>query len=139
MRTCKALILNDYEGAHYASLVQSGKKPIETRMNRLFSYRGDIIICCGMTNSVTDKAGKALCMVEIYDGGPMQPEHADASCIEWHKDRKVLFLRNWRYFSREFRFNRLKVSGTWQGIFEITIPEDVQLIPKPEIKSYHER
>ena len=64
-RVYKALILNDYEEAHYATMVKDGIKLIETRMKRLFAFRGDIVICCGAGKSVTSNAGKALCIVEI--------------------------------------------------------------------------
>lgn len=123
-----ALILNDYLGAEYAEWVKTQKKTIETRMNRLFKYRGDIIICCGKTNSVGKNAGKALCMVEIYDGRPMIKEDEEAACIEWHPQRKSLLLRNWRYFSYEFVFTDYYVSGPFQGIFQIRLPEFVTLL-----------
>lgn len=129
----KGLILNDYPDKHYAQWVKEGKKKIETRMNRLFSYRGDIIICCGETNSVTANAGKALCIVEIFDGRSMTESDEKDACIEWHPDRKSLLLRNWRHFSRDFTFKKHKVSGSFQSIFELTIPDDVQIIPQPQI------
>lgn len=43
----KGLVVNDYEATPYAQWIKEGKKKIETRMNRLFSFRGDIIVCCG--------------------------------------------------------------------------------------------
>lgn len=127
-RIYKALILNDYVGAHYAELVKTQKKTIETRMGRLFKYRGDVVICCGKTNSVSKNAGKALCIVNIYDGRLMLPEDEAAACIEWHPERRALLLKDWRYFNRDFEFSKLRVSGTWQGIFEIRIPDNVQIL-----------
>lgn len=124
----KAIVLNDYVGAHYADMVKTQKKSIETRMGRLFKYRGDIIICCGKTNSVTKNAGRALCIVNIYDGRPMLKEDEAAACIEWHPDRKSLLLKDWRYFSRDFEFRHYYVSGAYQGIFEIRIPENIQIL-----------
>jgi len=126
-RIYKAIILNDYPGAHYAEWVKIQKKTIETRMGRLFKYRGDIVICCGKTNSVSKNAGKALCIVNIYDGRPMLKEDEQAACIEWHPDRKSLLLKDWRYFSRDFEFRHYYVSGPYQGIFEIRIPDNVQI------------
>ncbi len=126
----KALVVNDDLHAPYAQWIKEGKKKIETRMNRLFSYRGDVIICCGKTNSYGPNAGKAICMVEIYAGGDMQPEHAEASCIFYHTRRKVLLLRNWRYFSKDFEFAPRRVSGAFQSIFNITIPEGIEIIPQ---------
>ena len=135
----KAIILNDYEGAHYASKVYRGEKLIETRMNRMFSYRGDIVICCGKTNSVTSNAGKALCLVEIWKGRPMEKGDEEAACIEFHPKRKSLLLRNWRYFSRNFDFAPQYVSGPFQGIFEILLPADVDIIPQPQILPFEEK
>lgn len=132
------IILNDYADAPYAEWVRIGKKKIETRMNRLFSYRGDIVICCGKTNSVSKNAGKAICIVEIWKGRNMLPEDVEDACIEWHKDRKSLLLRNWKHFNYDFEFSNLKVSGAWQSIFQMTIPDDVVIIPKPEIEPHKE-
>jgi hypothetical protein len=123
-----ALILNDYKDTPYAEWVKIQKKTIETRMNRLFSYRGDIIICCGATNSVGKNTGKALCLVEIYDGRAMIKEDEQQACIEWHPKRKSLLLRNWRYFSYEFAFKDYYVSGPYQGIFQIKLPSFVKIV-----------
>lgn len=133
MRTYKALILNDYKDTPYAQWVKEGKKSIETRMGRLFKYRGDVVICCGKTNSVSANAGKALCIVEIWHGRPMLGGDEENACIEWHKDRKALLLRNWRYFSRDFEFAPMAIKRNFQGIFEIQIPEDVHVIDRPDI------
>lgn len=127
-KTYKAIILNDYEQTPYATWFKEGKKTIETRMKRLFKYRGDIIICCGKKNSVGPNAGKALCMVNIYDGGPMQPHDEASACINWHPERKALYTNNLRHFSRDFEFAAQYVSGPFQGIFEITLPDDVFII-----------
>ncbi len=145
-RIFKALILNDYENAPYAQYVKEGRKKIETRMNRLFSYRGDVVICCGKTNSVSNNAGRALCIVEIWKGRPMKNEVDEmlAACIEWCEDRKALLLRNWRHFNYDFIFKDYVVKregskgANYQGIFEIALPDDVIIIPKPEILPYNE-
>ena len=109
-------------------------------MKRLFSYRGDIVICCGATNSVGANAGKAICIVNIFDGRPMKntPAEIEAACIGWHPDRKSLLLKDWRHFSRDFEFAPLAVKKNFQGIFSIEIPEDVVIIPRPEINSFEE-
>lgn len=132
-RIYRALILNDYEGAPYAEWVKIQKKTIETRMKRLFKYRGDVVICCGASNSVGKNAGKALCIVNIYDGRPMIKEDEDAACIEYHPDRKCLLLKDWRYFSRDFEFRHYYVSGPYQGIFEIKIPLSVHILNKQTV------
>jgi hypothetical protein len=130
-----ALILNDYPGAEYAEWVRSGKKLIETRMKRLFKYRGDLVICCGATNSrQSPNAGLAICIVNVYDGRPMIKADEGPACIEWHKDRKALLLKDWRHFNKPFKFTEHKVSGTYQGIFQITLPKFICIIPRPEIK-----
>ena len=135
----KGLVVNDYEGTPYVQWIKEGKKTIETRMNRLFSYRGDVIICCGKTNSVGENKGKAICIVEVYKGGDMQPEHEKASCIEYHKDRKVLLLRNWRYLSEDFEFSKYAIQKNFQGMFDMIIPEGIKVIPQPQIKCYEHR
>lgn len=130
-----ALILNDYPGAEYAEWVRTGKKTIETRMKRLFSYRGDIVICCGFKNSMhSPNAGLALCIVNIYDGRSMRKIDEPHAGIEWHKDRKALLLKDWRHFDKPFRFTDQYVSGPYQGIFKITLPSNVGIIPRPDIK-----
>lgn len=140
LRIVKAIVLNDYPNTPYAQWVKEGKKTIETRMGRLFSYRGDIVICCGAGKSVGDNAGKALCMVEIWKGRRMQntEEEIAAACIGWHKDRKSLLLRNWRHFNYDFKFSTQAVTKNFQGIFSIVLPEDIVLIPRPDIIPFKE-
>lgn len=136
-KTFKALILNDYEGAPYATWIKTGEKTIETR-HRSFSYRGDIVICCGKTNSVGKNAGNALCIVELRKIRPMKKTDEKAAGIKYDPGIKSFLLRNWRHFSRDFKFSPQRVSGAWQSIFEITIPADVEIIPRPDIKPFKE-
>lgn len=124
-----ALILNDYDNAMYATWVMQRKKTIETRMNKLFSYRGDLVICCGKTNSIGNNAGKALCIVDLYEGRKMIKEDEAAACIEWHPKRTAHLLRDWRYFSYNFDFSPCRVSGAFQSIFQIEIPSFVKINP----------
>lgn len=133
-----ALILNDYLYKPYAEWVKTGKKTIETRMNRLFTYRGDIVICCGKSNSIGKNAGKALCIVDLFHGRNMvnSREEIEAACIGWDEDRKSLFMRNWRYFSEDFEFSKCAVKRNFQGIFSIEIPKGISIIPQPQIKSF---
>jgi hypothetical protein len=139
-RLIPALVVNDYELFPYGEWIKYGKKTIETRMNRLFSYRGDIAICVGSTNSVGKNKGKAICIVEIWHGRPMNntPHEIEACCIGWDKNRKSLLLRNWRHFSRDFEFSKLATKKNFQGIFEIAIPDDVEIIPQPHIMPFDE-
>ena len=135
--TFKALILNDYPGAPYAEWIKRGEKTIETRY-RKFNYTGDIVICCGKTNSVGKNAGKALCIVELWKIRPMKKADEKAAGVRYNPAIQSFLLRNWRHFSRDFEFAPQRVSGAWQSLFEIEIPVDVQIIPKPGIKPYKE-
>jgi len=137
MRKYKALIMNDYEGAPYAEWIKTGEKTIETR-HRSFNYRGDIVICCGKTNSVGKNAGKALCIVELWKIRDMQKGDEKAAGVKCRPGIKSFLLRNWRHFSYDFEFASQRVGGAWQSIFEITIPDDVEIIPRPEIKGFEE-
>lgn len=123
----KALILLDEPGgAHYATWVEQQIKTIETRM-KLFSYTGDLVICCS-SGSMTRNAGKALCLVHFGPGVYMRKEHEEGAKIECYPGRYAYPLSNWRYFSRKFTFAKCKVSGTFQGFFNIELPKDVTII-----------
>lgn len=136
-QTFKALILNDYEGAPYAQWIKTGEKLIETR-HRSFKYRGDLIICCGKTNSVSANAGKALCMVDLWKIRPMEKADEAAAGVSFHPGIYSYLFRNWRHFNRDFEFAPQKVAGAWQSLFDITLPDDIILIPKPGIKPFKE-
>ena len=129
----KALILNVYPGALYADLIKSGEKTIETR-HRSFNYRGDVAICCGKTNSIGKNAGKALCIVELWGMRPMKKSDEKAAGVPYDPTLKSFLLRNWRHFSRDFDFSPQRISGAWQSLFDITIPGDVEIIARPDIK-----
>jgi len=134
----KALILNNYPGAPYADWIKSGEKTIETR-HRRFNYRGDVVICCGKTNSVGKNAGKALCIVELWKIRPMKKTDEKAAGILYNPTLKSFLLRNWRHFSRDFDFAPQRISGAWQSLFEITIPGDVEIIARRDIKPFEEK
>lgn len=133
----KALILNDYPGSPYATWISTGAKTIETR-HRSFNYRGDIVICCGKTNSVGPNAGKALCIVDLWKIRPMQKQDEKAAGVRYDPTISSYLLRNWRHFSYNFEFSNCRISGAWQSIFEIELPADVQIIPRPDIKPFDE-
>jgi hypothetical protein len=137
-QTYKALIMNDYEQAPYADWIKWGTKTIETR-HRSFSYRGDLIICCGKTNSFGKNAGKALCLVDLWKIRDMQPGDEEAAGVTWQPGIKSFLLRNWRHFSRDFEFAPQRVAGAWQSIFELTLPDNVQIIPRPDILPFNEK
>ncbi|MCW3077499.1 MAG: hypothetical protein JWO32_2108 [Bacteroidetes bacterium] len=137
-RRFKAFIMNDYEGAPYAEWIKTGEKTIETR-TRSFSYRGDLVICCGKTNSTGPNAGKALCVVELWKIRDMRKGDEEAAGVICRSGIKAFLFRNWRHFSRDFEFAPERVSGAWQSIFEITIPDDVKIIPRPDIIPFEEK
>lgn len=129
-----ALVLNDYGSTeNYATYVEEQKKTLETRMRR-FNHRGDLVICCG-NKSLTANKGKALCIVNLYDARPMEntKEDEEAARIAYQPGRIVHLLKDWRYFSRKFHFTHYYVSGTYQGIFKIRIPEGVQIIEQQKL------
>ena len=134
----KAIVMNDYEDAPYAQWIKTGEKTIETRM-RSFSHRGDLVICCGKSNSVSSNAGKALCIVELWKVRDMRKNDEQAAGVKCRPGIKAFLFRNWRHFSRDFEFAPQRVAGAWQGIFEITIPPDIQIIPRPDIKPFKEK
>ena len=137
-RIYKALIMNDYPGAPYASWIKTGEKTIETRY-RNFHYRGDIVICCGKTNSVGKNAGKALCIVELWKIRPMKKGDEKAAGVKYHPNLYCFLLRNWRHFSRDFEFSPQRIRGAWQSLFDIVIPPDVNIISQPDIKGFEEK
>lgn len=123
-RVMNALILNDYVGGlHYATWVEQQKKTIETRM-KAFTYRGELVICCG-NKSKTKNAGLALCIVNLYDVRDMTDDDVQAACIENAPGRKAHLLKDWAFFSRKFPFTKYYVSGSFQSIFQIRIPDYV--------------
>lgn len=127
-RIYHALILNDYGGdRNYAQKVKEQIKTIETRYRRT-SYRGELVICCGKSNSVSENAGKALCIVNLYLCGPMVREDEPYACVDYQPERFSWYLCNWQWFSRDFEFRHSYVSGPYQGIFKIRIPNDVQIL-----------
>jgi hypothetical protein len=126
-RILHAIILNDYgAGRYYASWVYEKLKTIETRM-RSFKYSGDIVICCGKTHSVSGHAGKALCIVHMGKARPMTQADVSGAKISCEQGRIAYDLSNWRYFNHPFNFSSYRISGTWQGIFKIKIPNNIEI------------
>ena len=112
---------------HYATMVERMEKVIETRMKNMISP-GDIVICCG-NKSKTKNKGLAICIVTVAPGRPMTKEDEPKAKIEQVPGRWAFELSNWRYFSRKFEFTKQYVSGTFQGIFQISIPDKIEIIP----------
>lgn len=135
----KALILNDYgPDEDYATYVYQGIKTIETRMGRLFSYRGDLVICKGSSKSVGENKGMALCIVNVWHGRMMLPSDEKAACVAYHPNRRSLLLKDWRYFSEMFSFTDFAVSKNYQGIFDLWVPDYIDVIPQPQIIGFQE-
>lgn len=129
-REFNAIVLVDEPGGtHYATLVEERKKSIETRMKNMIP-EGDIIICCG-ANSMTRNRLKALCIVHVAKGRPMTKADEEQACIECVPGRIAYDLSNWRYFNRKFIFAKTKVRGSFQSIFTIRLPKDVELTLAP--------
>lgn len=127
-RIYTAIILNDYIKTPYAQWVKEKKKTIETRMYTM-KHRGDLVICCGDTNSFgSPNAGRALCIVNLYDARPMTKEHEQAACIECVDGRVSHFLSDWRYFSYDFLFSPHKVGGSFQSMFQLRIPDHIKIV-----------
>lgn len=105
-----------------------------------FSHRGDLVICCGNGNSVGDNRGNALCIVNLWHARGMRnnTEEEIAARIAYHPLRRVHLLKEWRHFSRDFKFVPQRVNGVFQSIFTIAIPDDVEIIARPDIMPWAE-
>jgi hypothetical protein len=103
----KSLILNE----PYASKVRSGEKKIETRLGKLFTHRGDLAVCSNQGR---------------YAG-------EEQAGVPYHARRGCLFLRDWRYPSKDIFYKQCFYYGSYQSIFEIEI--NTELIPQPQITS----
>lgn len=134
-RIYEALILNE----PYADWVKQGRKLIETRMNKRFSFRGDIVICCDKGKSKKSKnAGKALCIVDLWKVRTMRDSDEHYACIGNAHGRISHLLRDWRHFSRDFEFSPVAIKKNFQGMFSLRIPDDVEIIPRPDIIPFRE-
>lgn len=128
MREYTAIVLLDEPGGrHFCKWVEEQIKTIETR-TRKFIPEGDIVICCSNGSKTKDR-GKAVCIVHAGRARLMTEADVPAAKIEFDSKtvRYCHDLSNWRYFSRKFTFSKQKVRGTFQSIFVITIPEDVEI------------
>jgi hypothetical protein len=121
-----ALVLNDYANTPYATWMEQGIKTIETRWFT-FKHRGDLVICCG-NKSNTPNAGLAVAVVDLFGAEQMREQHEKAACIHAEPGRIAHHTRNLRHFSRKFRFAPQKIRGSFQSIFWIELPADVQLV-----------
>ena len=63
----------------WLNLILSGRKTIETRVWST-SHRGDLLLCASATPRIAP-FGCAVCLVELVDCRPMQPEDWAAACI----------------------------------------------------------
>lgn len=123
-RIYNAIILNE----PYADKVKERLKTIETRMRRM-NIVGDLVICCDKGKSKHSKnSGKALCLVTITECREMVSADEQQACIECVPGRIAYPMTNWRYFSYPFEFTQYYVSGTYQGVFKVRIPDFVEII-----------
>jgi hypothetical protein len=80
-----------------------------------------------------EDAGLAVCIVDLYDAMPMRVGHEKDACIEAVPGRIAHITDKLRHFSRKFKFAPCRVSGSFQSIFQIVLPDGVEII-KSEIK-----
>lgn len=113
MKKMKAISLKQ----PWANMIAEGKKTIETRKWST-KYRGDLVICSSRKPKI-EPYGCAICIVELYDEGPMKKEHEKAACIEVYKGARSWFLRNLRKIDPFF-----PVQGQL-GIYNLEIPDGV--------------
>jgi hypothetical protein len=129
MRVYNAIVLVDEPGEpskHYATMVHDKVKQIETRMRDIIP-EGDIVICCS-NKSMTKYKGLALCIVHASKGRGMTKEDEPLARIEFVYGRMAFDLTHWRYFSRKFEFSKRYVSGSFQSIFQISIPDNITIL-----------
>jgi hypothetical protein len=120
------ILLDEPGGRHFCSWVRDRIKLIETRMKNMIPP-GDLIICCSK-GSLTKDRGRAVVLVTVSEGRRMTDADEKLACIECVPGRWAFDLSNHRYFSRKFEFTRYKVDGTYQGMFSVRIPDDVQIL-----------
>jgi hypothetical protein len=120
------ILLDEPAGRHFCKWVYEQIKQIETRMKNMIP-EGDLIICCSK-GSMTKDRGLAVCIVKAGKARPMVKADEPKACIECVPGRWASDLSDWRYFSRKFEFTRYKVGGTYQAMFTVKIPDDVQIL-----------
>ncbi len=120
----KALTLRDDEDAAWATLIERGKKTIETRTWPT-KYRGDLLITASKSSKHSPglNAGMAICVVEVYDCVPMERVHEEAACCPVYMGAWAWKLRNLRWLSEKF-----PVKGKLQ-IFEVEVPDGISIVP----------
>ncbi|RYC70838.1 ASCH domain-containing protein [Spirosoma sordidisoli] len=114
----KAITLKDSPDP-WATLIEYGIKTIETRTWST-KYRGDLLICASKS-SKTPNAGKAVCVVEVYDCRPMTPADENAARCDIYPNAFSWRLRNLRWLSEKF-----SVTGQL-SIYEVEIPEGIRI------------
>ena len=78
-------------------------------------------------------------IVELWKIRPMKKVDENAAGVKFNPKLNSFLLKNWRHFSRDFEFSPQRISGAWQSLFDITIPQDVEIISKPNIKAFPEK
>jgi hypothetical protein len=122
------ILLDEPGGRHFCKWVHDQIKLIETRMKYMIPA-GDLVICCSK-GSMTKDRGRAVCIVTAGEGRPMTKDDEPKAMIECSPGRVAYDLSNHRYFSRKFEFTRYKVGGTYQAMFSVRIPDDVEILDR---------
>lgn len=126
-RILPAIILRDYIKAPYAQWMKEGKKTIETRDRMFKALRGPIVICCSNESFCSPNAGRAVCIVNFYEATDMGPEHELLACCKSEPGRIAYLTNNRRLFSYDFLFAPQRVSGAFQSVFKIRIPDRIRV------------
>ena len=66
----------------------------------------------------------------------MKKTDEKAAGVRFHPGINSFLLRNWRHFNRDFEFAPQRVSGAWQSLFDITLPDDIIILPRLGIKPF---
>ena len=69
----------------------------------------------------------------------MEKGDEKAAGVKFNPKLYCFLLKKWRHFNRDFEFSSQRNSGAWQSLFDITIPQDVEIISKPNIKAFPEK
>ncbi len=109
--------------APWASLVEVGVKKIETR-KWYTRFRGDLLICASKS-SKTANAGKAVCVVEVYECPVFSQEHVQEACCDLYPGF-AWRLKNLRWLSEKFY-----VKGSL-GLFQVDLPTHINVYTPTE-------
>ncbi len=118
----KAISLTNGWGATWATWIAEGRKTLETR-TWATRYRGPLLICASKRPR-GPHAGCALCVVDLVNCRPMQPNHENGSdeweaMCPWEPGRVAWVLANRRPLPCP-----IPVKGSL-GVFTADLPDEV--------------